>query len=172
MKKNNFFFHSIIAGISIVLFLLLILFIYQYHKKRVYKQRFEEVINFKEKETVKVVKTKKENINIPKQIREFILEGLDEFEKEQKFITSNITLSSLAKDLNTNTQYLSKVVNHYKDKSFSAYLSDLRISYIIERLKKDVVLRKYTVKAIAIEAGFNNAESFSKAFFKRIRKKR
>ncbi|WP_437823577.1 helix-turn-helix domain-containing protein [Tenacibaculum mesophilum] len=163
MKKNKIFFHTVIVVISLVVVLLLILFIYQYHKKRVYKQRFEEIIN--SKKIVKDVKTKKENINIPKQIRETILEELNEFEIEQKFITNNITLSSLAKDLNTNTQYLSKVVNYYKDKSFSTYLSDLRISYIVERLKKDGVLRKYTVKAIAKEAGFNNAESFSKAFY-------
>ncbi|KAF9659141.1 helix-turn-helix domain-containing protein [Tenacibaculum sp. ZH5_bin.1] len=163
MKKNKIFFHTVIVVISLVVVLLLVLFIYQYHKKRVYKQRFEEIIN--SKKIVKDVKTKKENINIPKQIRETILEELNEFEIEQKFITNNITLSSLAKDLNTNTQYLSKVVNYYKDKSFSTYLSDLRISYIVERLKKDGVLRKYTVKAIAKEAGFNNAESFSKAFY-------
>ena len=164
MKKNKIFFHTVIVVISLVVVLLLVLFIYQYHKKRVYKQRFEEVIN--SKEVVKVVKKPKEHIKIPKQISEAVLKGLDEFEKEQKFIANNITLSSLAKELNTNTQYLSKVVNYYKGKSFSTYLSDLRISHIIERLKKDAILRKYTVKAIAKEAGFNNAESFSKAFFK------
>ncbi|CAM1354336.1 conserved hypothetical protein [Tenacibaculum ascidiaceicola] len=164
MKKNKVFFHSIIIVISLAVVLLLVLFIYQYYKKRVYKQRFEEVIN--SKEVIKVVKKPKEHIKIPKQISEAILKGLNKFEKEQKFIANNITLSSLSKELNTNTQYLSKVVNYYKGKSFSAYLSDLRISHIIERLKKDAILRKYTVKAIANEAGFNNAESFSKAFFK------
>ncbi|WP_428741652.1 helix-turn-helix domain-containing protein [Tenacibaculum sp.] len=163
MKKNKVFFHSIITTISLIVVLLLILFVYQFHKKRVYKQRFEELIN--SKEVVEVVKIKKENTNIPKQIREIILEGLNDFEIKQKFINSNITLNSLAKDLDTNTQYLSKIVNHYKGKSFSMYLNDLRISYIVERLKKDVILRKYTVKAIAKEAGFNNAESFSKAFY-------
>ncbi|WP_170136983.1 helix-turn-helix domain-containing protein [Tenacibaculum gallaicum] len=164
MKKNNAFFYFVIIMISLIVVLLLVLFIYQYHKKRVYKQRFKEVIN--SKEVVKDVKKPKENIKIPKQISEAILKRLDKFEIEQKFIANNITLSSLAKELNTNTQYLSKVVNYYKGKSFSAYLSDLRISYIIERLKKDAILRKYTVKAIAKEAGFNSAESFSKAFFK------
>lgn len=164
MKKNKIFFHTVIVVISLVVVLLLVLFIYQYHKKRVYKQRFEEIIG--SKKVVENVRTKKENINIPKQISEAILKELDKFEIEQKFITNNITLNSLAKDLNTNTQYLSKVVNYYKGKSFSAYLSDLRVSYIIERLKKDTILRKYTIKAISKEAGFNNAESFSKAFFK------
>ncbi|MDE1205393.1 helix-turn-helix domain-containing protein [Tenacibaculum sp. LAR 2:5] len=62
--------------------------------------------------------------------------------------------------------YLSKIINHFKKESFSNYLNNLRIEYIVHRLKEDKVLRKFTIRTIADEAGFNNAESFSKAFFK------
>ena len=46
------------------------------------------------------------------------------------------------------------------------YLKTLRINYAIERLKIDIVFRKYTIKAIATESGFKGAESFSKEFKK------
>ena len=61
---------------------------------------------------------------------------------------------------------MSKIINRYKDKSFSNYINYLRINYISSELKNNAELRKYTIVAIADEAGFNTAESFSKAFYK------
>ncbi|WP_416370339.1 helix-turn-helix domain-containing protein [Tenacibaculum ovolyticum] len=68
--------------------------------------------------------------------------------------------------MNTNTNYLSKVINQHKNTTFSNYINRLRIDYIVEKLKTDSLLRKYTIKTIANEAGFKNTESFSKAFYK------
>ncbi len=62
--------------------------------------------------------------------------------------------------------YLSKIINHYKGKSLSNYLTNLRIEYCISELRQNATLRKYTIKAIAQEMGFRNSESFSKAFKK------
>ena len=42
----------------------------------------------------------------------------------------------------------------------------MRIDFVIEKLKTDEVFRRYTIKAIAMEVGFNTAEAFSKSFFK------
>ena len=50
---------------------------------------------------------------------------------------------------------------------FSAYISELRIDLCVDKLKNDQTFRKYTMNAIAHEIGFNNAESFSKAFHRR-----
>ena len=81
-------------------------------------------------------------------------------------MSKKTTLRSLAKDFNTNTNYLSKIINHNKNSSFSNYINSLRIEHIIEILKTNSSIRKYTIKAIADEAGFSNSESFSKAFYK------
>lgn len=69
--------------------------------------------------------------------------------------------------MNTNSSYLSKVVNFYKHKNFASYINDLRIEYVVEQLKEDKKLRSYTIKSIADEVGFNNVESFTKAFYKK-----
>jgi AraC-like DNA-binding protein len=73
----------------------------------------------------------------------------------------------VAKRFNTNSSYLSKVVNLKKDKNFSQYISELRIAYAVDKLKNNPRFRKYTIKAIAEEVGFGNAQSFSKAFYSR-----
>jgi YesN/AraC family two-component response regulator len=80
----------------------------------------------------------------------------------------DINLNGLAKKLQTNQNYLSRVVNLKMEKNFSQYLSDLRIEYALEELKSNSVFRKYSVKAIANECGFKTSESFSKAFYKEV----
>ncbi|MEM6687195.1 MAG: helix-turn-helix domain-containing protein, partial [Bacteroidota bacterium] len=60
--------------------------------------------------------------------------------------------------------YLSKLVNAHKGKSFTAYITDLRVNYAIRRLKEDRKFRSYTIDSIARDIGFNRSESFSRAF--------
>lgn len=91
---------------------------------------------------------------------------LEQFEKNKKFLHKNITIDNLAKDLGTNRDYLSKSVNELKGKNFSQYLNELRINYIVQELKDNEKLRRYTISSIANEIGYNNSESFANAFKK------
>ncbi len=116
--------------------------------------------------TSKVVNTTNKSINISEEIIDNVLRGLTEFENKKDYIQPDISLQILAKKLDTNTNYLSKIINHYKGVSFSIYLNSLRIENIINELKANPKIRKFTIKAIAQEAGFNNSDSFSKVFFK------
>ncbi|MBS7233514.1 helix-turn-helix transcriptional regulator [Flavobacterium psychroterrae] len=93
-----------------------------------------------------------------------MVEKLIKFEKECGYLELNLKLIDLADRFDTNSTYLSKTINQYKGKNFSQYLNDLRIQYAVTKLKKEKKLRKYTVKALAEEFGFNNSESFAKAF--------
>lgn len=92
---------------------------------------------------------------------------LELFEKEKLYLNGNISLQTLSQKFNTNSKYLSIIINYTFEKSFTHYINDLRIDQIIQALKSNKDLRKYTISGIAEEAGFNNGESFSKAFFKR-----
>ncbi len=96
-----------------------------------------------------------------------ILKDLSSFEIKQDFLNNNITLVYLALKLKTNSKYLSKTINLHKKKSFSQYINDLRIEYLIEKLKTDKTFTNYTIKAIGKEIGFNTSNAFSKAFFKK-----
>jgi AraC-like DNA-binding protein len=51
--------------------------------------------------------------------------------------------------------------------NFANYMNEIRIDYAIVQLKENKLFRSYTIKAIAIESGFNNAQSFSIAFHKK-----
>lgn len=102
--------------------------------------------------------------DIPVEIVKDILQKLIVFEKNNEFLNPSVKQVDLARQFETNSNYLSKIINNYKGKNFSKYLNDLRIEYAIKKLKSDKKFRNFTIKAIAEETGFNTAESFSKSF--------
>lgn len=158
------------AAISAILLVILGVLVAAFRRQKYYKRRFENIMSIeqsrnalnqtKEKET-----SKKKDIDVPEEIVESILQQLETFEASQKF-TKQISLTELAKKLGTNPKYLSKVINGHYQKNFSTYINELRIEYVISKLKEDSKFRNYTIKAIGKEAGFGNTESFSKAFLK------
>jgi AraC-like DNA-binding protein len=106
------------------------------------------------------------SLNIPNEVVHDILEKLKDFELKKKYTSNKITLNALATDLKTNTNYMSKVINYHKKTSFTNYLNELRIHNIVHQLQTNASIRRFTIKAVAEEAGFNNASSFSIAFVK------
>lgn len=114
--------------------------------------------------TVKVEKTETKEIEIIDETKERLLKKLQKFEAKESYLSKHSSLNEVAKKLKTNTSYLSKLVNTHKGKSFTAYITDLRVNYAIKRLKNDKKFRSYTIDSIAQEIGFNRSESFSRAF--------
>lgn len=166
LKKNNSTSSKIIMGMSTFTIVLSLFLVYQSNKKKRYKKRFlqlkDEVSSAKNKSKEKPTKEH----TIPKKVYKNILECLLQFEENADYLIPNSTLTTLSKKFETNAKYLSQVINQEKGKSFNNYINELRINYTIEKLKIDLTFRKYSIKAIANEVGFNTSESFSKAFYK------
>jgi len=97
-----------------------------------------------------------------------ILDGLDKFEKDKLFLDPNCSLNSTANIINSNTLYVSKVINNVKHKKYRNYINDLRIDYLINRIESNPLYAQYTLKALSDECGFKNVRSFSLAFKDKI----
>ena len=95
---------------------------------------------------------------------ENILNQLEEFENDNKFLDTQISQRLLSENFSTNATYLSKIINVYKGKTFNIYINDLRLDYIIEFLKNDVKYLNMDVKELARLSGFSNTENFSDNF--------
>ena len=100
---------------------------------------------------------------------ENILNQLEEFENDNKFLDTQISQRLLSENLSTNATYLSKIINIYKGKTFNIYINDLRLDYIIEFLKNDVKYLNMDVKELARLSGFNNTENFSDNFQRKFK---
>ncbi len=143
---------------------------YYYRNQQVYKKRFLQLLDTKNTPVVTPVKKEttkdKVAVTISDETRDHLLTQLQRFEDRHDYLKSRINSKDLAKSFGSNSSYLSIVVNTYKQKSFSQYINDLRIEYVVVRLQTDTKFRKYTIKAIAQEIGFNTAEAFAKKFYK------
>ncbi len=95
-----------------------------------------------------------------------ILKQLDTFEKKQQFLSPNITSGSLAADFNTNVVYLSAVLKKYKNSNFNGYINELRIDYIISKLKSNPEYSTYKISYLAEECGFSSHSTFIRVFTK------
>jgi AraC-like DNA-binding protein len=84
---------------------------------------------------------------------------------EKVFLNSSIKLSDLAGRLNTNTSYLSKVINELSGENFCNYLNNLRVSEA-RKLLADPGNQHLTIEGIAQTVGFNSKSAFNTAFKK------
>ena len=100
---------------------------------------------------------------------ENILNQLEEFENNNKFLDTQISQRLLSENFSTNATYLSKIINVYKGKTFNIYINDLRLDYIIEFLKNDVKYLNMDVKELARLSGFSNTENFSDNFQRKFK---
>jgi AraC-like DNA-binding protein len=178
MNSKESFFNKVIWIGSIALIIISLGLLYQYRKRHNDKKKFDQIMSSLEMNNVneevvlekdiniKHRKDEEKQLDISEKAVNGILKGLKKFENEQGYLSDKIKLNSLAKEFKTNSNYLSKVVNHYKKQSFANYLNELRVEYFIKQIKADPKMRKFTIKAIATEIGFSNSESFSKAFLK------
>jgi len=101
---------------------------------------------------------------LPEETKQKILASLQEFEASVLFTNRNISLAYLATHINTNTKYLSRVINLHKQKDFNGYINELRVNYIMERLKNEPVWRQYKISTLAEEAGFSSHSKFAAVF--------
>lgn len=169
----------IYIGIGFIVFTGLVFSLYYLVKtkkeKQLFEERFKVLMEQPKNEVIQVTDAildttivednKTKSFDLPKDIEKDLLQKLASFEKEQGYLVMNLKLTDLSKQFDTNSSYLSKTINHFKNKNFSQYLNDLRIIHALKHLKEDKKFRKYSIKAIAEEVGFSNSESFAKAFY-------
>ena len=181
LEKRKFIMN--ISLVVLILILLLLTFLYYKSKKKQkkYKKIAQDLISSVEKKDMVTSDTKtveslpdapneiiedesKTNKIISEDISSSILKELEIFETKELFLKKGITLSSLSKQIKTNTTYLSDVINTHKGKNFATYINDLRIDYALDKLVKDKKFRSYKLVVIAEELGYNNEQAFAIAF--------
>ena len=111
-----------------------------------------------------VEKTSAKNFSIPKETEDLLLAKLEKFEAGKKYLSKEMSLAQMAALFETNTKYLSEIINKYKGKNINLYINELRIKYIVEKLKNDPKYLHYKVSYLAGECGFASHSSFSAVF--------
>lgn len=160
-KQDKFWLGNYWIWILAVLVLLSFYGIYYYLKTQRDYQKFLKIMQKNEEaQKEKSIKTN----SIPEKTEQLLLKKLEKFEQSQKFISPDISLTNLAKSLDTNTKYLSDIINRNKGCNFNQYINEQRVNYIIEKMKSEPKYLNYKMFYLAQECGFSSQSSFSTVF--------
>lgn len=85
------------------------------------------------------------------------------FETRKIYTNPELTLSTLAKELNIRPQLLSQFINDNLNKSFTQFINEYRIEEVKRLLKENT---PFKIDALGFEAGFNSSSTFYSAFKK------
>ncbi|WP_406683717.1 helix-turn-helix domain-containing protein [Seonamhaeicola sp. MEBiC1930] len=99
---------------------------------------------------------KNEDFELFKQLSDLIVKG-------NLYLEPNVSLSSLGKLINKNTQKTSELINQYANQNFNDFINHYRI---LEAKKLLLEHNKYTISSIAYDVGFSSLSSFNSAFKK------
>lgn len=156
---------TVILVLGILAFLGLLAGVYFYIRARSTKIKVKRLMEGTNRPKSHDRRSVEHPASVPKEIRDDLMEKLEAFEKSEYYLSKDLDMSQLAQQMDTNTTYLSTIINHYKEMSFPNYLKDLKITNAIERLSTDPELLKYNYQGLADTFGFKTGESFSKAFY-------
>lgn len=161
----------IVALVFIILLLAGGIFFWKRNQKKLHESYEATINNLKNTnnlpaQNIPLEISAEKSINITDETVKMILIKLEKFEKSQKFIKKDLSLTSLANDLNTNTRYLSEIIKQYKENNYNNYINGLRISYITNKLYENPIYREYKISYLAEACGFSSREVFAVIFKK------
>lgn len=151
------------AALAILSFIILIL-VYAYIRKHRRQERIFRELMENKKPKNRSNKAAPKELAIPQETVAKVLARLEKWEQAMRYLDVNITRASMAVYLDTNVHYVSDIILYYRGKSFTEYINDLKVDYIIEQLKTNKHKRMFTHDALAEEAGFSTTQRFVQAF--------
>jgi AraC-like DNA-binding protein len=109
------------------------------------------------------VKEKYKTKEIDKHTFEHISASLSIVKDKELYRNPNLTLATVAKELNVSQHILSQFLNDNLGKSFSSFINELRIEKAKELLLSS---NPYSIETLGYESGFNSKSTFYTAFKK------
>jgi AraC-like DNA-binding protein len=115
----------------------------------------EEIDRKIETETIET-----ETPEIPPELKEKLENYIREY---RPFLNPELKIWDIARDLNTNRTYISRLINHIYGQRFSTFINFYRIEES-KRLMTDPETQNYSLTVLASMSGFLNYSSFVRAF--------
>lgn len=160
-RKNN---TKLIIIVTMSIMGFIMLYRYTIFRKK-YRKKFQALMTKAKKQPNTDPVTMMEALSdINPEVVETVIKNMQRFEQKKEFLQKDLTQVKLAALLDTNTRYIPKIVLHATGKTTIDYMCDLKIEYLVERLKTDSRVRNYTQKALGQEVGFGCTQNFARAF--------
>ncbi len=174
--------HRILFNISMLIFNFVI-FAYGLYQKNIFskpliynnliyntehKSEFFSQNNLHETDSEEVdefLSSKYQKSSLSDEAKSKIISDLEKYMKNKPFFYNNLTIDDVAVAINTNTKYLSQVINEKYQKNFYTYINAFRID-ISKEMLMNPEFDHYSTEGIAKSVGFNSKSTFYAAFKK------
>ncbi|GAA4277408.1 helix-turn-helix domain-containing protein [Aquimarina mytili] len=113
---------------------------------------------YSQKSEKNIITSKKAGETTFTKIREYII-------TEEKYLSPDINLNSIAVFFNMSKGYISQLINVHAKKSFNDYINELRVE-ASQKMLLDQQYDNYTIESIGLECGFTSKSNFYTAFKK------
>lgn len=142
------------------LFLSIVFFVISYianHQKDLERSEFYEDISTNHLSNLDL---KQSDINTPEDLAERLYTY---FETDKPYLNAQLKIGDVSRKLNSNRTYISALIKDKHQTNFSRFVNKWRAKEA-EQLLQSTKYRNYTIRSIAELAGFNNYNTFVKAF--------
>ena len=150
---------------SLAIFTVIVVVYRNYRNKKYYLEKFNKLVLKNTNEIKDNRRSSKVDISdLNPELIETALKRLVKFERDKIYLQENMNLTRLAKELQTNMKYTSRIILKYRGKKTVDYINELKVNHVMEVLKTQPKYRKYTTAALSDEGGFGSAQNFTRAF--------
>ncbi|NQX77791.1 helix-turn-helix transcriptional regulator [Gilvibacter sp.] len=92
---------------------------------------------------------------------------INQIETQKLYCNKETSLEQLAASLNISSKQLSSAISNYKGVAFNEYINDLRLNHFVALLREGRQ-QELTILALAEESGFNSKTTFNRIFKKKF----
>ncbi len=165
LANSNALIHGLAGLILVIVVSSAIVFYFYRQKLQVYERLVKKDIDLLETEKA-CPKLMAEQPVISGELHNQIATGLAALMVNgRRYLDPDITLVDVAKELNTNTTYLSRIINSHFRTNFSQFVNEYRIKDARQMLI-DEQFGHLSIEGIARSTGFNSKSAFNAAFKK------
>ncbi len=164
-QSKNLIFWCLLFALTTLSYIIFIYIKKQRSNKALFHKLMKEISDLKSfKQTTVNKKESPKKIIIDDHKVNEIITGIEKLKAQEYFLKPDCNLRSMAKKLKTNATYLSKIINIHKEKNYTDYINELRIEYVLKRLRDDKKFRLFSIQSIATEVGYKSSYSLVKHF--------
>lgn len=135
------------------------------HNHELYRKSVE-LLSLEQKQRAPETTAAKSKTEISRDLHDTLLSRIKaSLADAENICKPNFSMAELVRNVGSNTQYVSQIINEEYGKSFSIQLGDLRVNEACRRINASPLrYAGYTIEAVSAEMGFKSRATFNTAF--------
>ncbi|MBN9313454.1 MAG: hypothetical protein BGO40_06125 [Chryseobacterium sp. 39-10] len=182
IKRSKSYISSLLISIFIIAVLSSILIYFYKRKNQRLKEKIDQIVaDFNNKHITNAQSIQnnstfidnkpteiRKTISISTETEQYLLQKIEQFEKGNDFTEKSFTMAKMAALMDSNAMHINYVLQKYRGKTFTDYINELKINYIVRLLINNPQYLNYKISYLSDIAGFSNHSRFTQIFKKEL----